>query len=108
MGGIDETSIGQWKQFGLQGIEKQTAEIRGGPTESGAKIGTANIADEESVAGEDGERHGFTLCEIEDKKRNGLGRVARSFESFKTHAAKFDDGAIGKRSEAIFRLGFGA
>ena len=104
--GIDKTCVRQWKQFGLQRIEKQAAEISSGPAESYTKVGAAYIADEESVSGEDSVRLGIALAEIVDEKRNRFGSVAGSFEGFYAHQAKLDDGAVMEGSEAVLGLGF--
>lgn len=106
--GIDEAGVGKREKFGLKGIVEEGAEVGGGPAESGAEIGAANVADEKRVAGEDGVRGGGAAVEIEDKKRNGFGRVAGSFESLDADAAKFDGGAIGERREFVLGFGFGA
>ena len=106
--GIDKTCVGQWKQFGLQRIEKQAAEISSGPPESDPKIGTTYIADEQSVSGKDSVRLRIALAEIVDEKRNRFGSVAGSFEGCYAHEAKLDEGAVFEGSEAVLGLGFSA
>ncbi len=104
--GIDKTCVRQWKQFGLQRIKKQAAEISSGPAESYTKIGAAYIADEQSVSGKDSVRLGIALTEIVDEKRNRFGSVAGSFEGFYAHETELDDAAVVEGSEAILGLGF--
>ncbi len=54
VGGIDEAGVGERKKFVVEGFVEHAAELGGGPTEGGAEVGAADIADEEGVAGKDG------------------------------------------------------
>jgi hypothetical protein len=107
VGGVDEAGIWKGKQFRMEGVEEQAAEVRGGPPESDAKIGAADVTNEQSVSGEDRVGLSFILLQIVDEKRRGFGSVAGSFEGFEADTAEFDDGAVRERSEAVFGLGFG-
>jgi len=104
VGWIDEAGVGKREQFVLEGIEEETAEVGGGPAQRRAKIGAADVADEQGVAGENGVRLGTTAMEIEDEKRNGFGSMAGSFEGLDTHASELDRGTVGERGETILGL----
>ena len=70
MRGIDEASIGQRQEFGVQRIEEERAKIGRGPAKRCAEIGAADVADEESVSGEDGMRFAGAASEIVDEDGN--------------------------------------
>ena len=87
--GIDEGGVGQGEQF-RQRVVQQAAERVGGEAARGVQVRTADVADEECVAGEHGVGHGGRLREIEDEQRDGVGGVARRGERLQAHLAEFD------------------
>ena len=63
---IDQAGIGQGQQLATQRIVKQVAKVGCGPAERDAQIRTADIADKQRVAGQDGVRFILTAIEVED------------------------------------------
>ena len=53
---VDERLVGKRQEFVVQRVVEVRAEVVGGPPERRAQVGTADVADEQRVAGEDGVR----------------------------------------------------
>jgi hypothetical protein len=85
---IDQRLVGKREGTVVEGVVEMRAEIVGGPAEQRAQIGAADIADEESVAREDGAGFGGLLLKIEHEDGNGLDGVAGSFEDSRRRPGK--------------------
>jgi len=105
VGGVDEAFVGEGEELGVEGIEEHVAELSGGPAEGGAEIGSADIADEEGVAGEDGVRFVGIGVAVEDEDGDGFGRVAGGFEDLESDLAEVEAVAVAEWGERV--LGFG-
>ena len=64
----------------MERVVKVGAEIVGAPPQRGAQVGAAYVADEQSVAGENGVRLGRIFVEIEHEDRDRLDSVAGGLE----------------------------
>src|SRR5579872_2926095 len=86
------------------------SQVIGGPAERSTQVGTADIADEERVAGEDGVGLSGIFVEIvfrqiENQNRNRLDGVAGRFEHLQAKAGEFERVAVFHGDEFVFRLG---
>ena len=61
---VDEGRIGERQQLAVQRVVQQIAELRCRPAEGGPQIGTADVADEQRVAGQHGVRDVGALVQV--------------------------------------------
>src|SRR5438477_12023080 len=102
MGRIDQRLVGKRQKLVVQGVVKMCAQIVGGPPERSPQVGTADIADKQSIAGENGVRLYAVFLEIEDQDRNGLDRMAGSFENLEPQPRELQRIAVLHRHESVF------
>jgi hypothetical protein len=105
---VNQRLVGKRQQFVVQRVVEVRAEVVGRPPQRRAQVGAADVADKQSVAGEDGVRFCRVLLEIEDQDRDRLDGVAGSFEHFEAQSREFERIAVLHRHEGVFRLGAGA
>ena len=84
------------------------SELIGRPSERCAQVGSAHIADEQRVAGQDRLRPHGVAIEIEHEDGNRFNRVPRRLEHRQADPAELQTGAVGHRRECILRLRAGA
>ena len=101
---VDGGGVGKRQQLVAQRVVQQAAEVVRRPPERHAQIGTADVADEQRVAGQDGLRLGGAAIGIVDDQRDRLGRVTRRLERLQPHPAEIDDVAVVERRERVLRL----
>ena len=87
MGGVDLHGIGQGEELGVEAVVEQAGELL--RSVIGREIGTAHVADEERVAGEDGVGVGRAL-RVGDQDGDALEGVAGGFEEAQNAVAEAD------------------
>src|ERR1700709_2171786 len=80
------------------------AEVLRGPAEGGTQVGTSDVADEESVAGENGVGFDGFLGEVEDEDGNGFDGVAGGFEDLETKSGEVEKISVFHGDERILGL----
>jgi hypothetical protein len=105
--GIDKALVRQPEEF-VERIEQHAAEFCGRPAERGTQVGTADVADEQSVASEDGVGGGIAGVEVVNEDGDGLRSVAGGFERLQADAAELDDVALAARRVGVCGFGGGA
>ena len=91
----------------MERVVKVGAEIVGAPPQRGAQGGAAYVADEQSVAGENGVRLGRIFVEIEHEDRDRLDSVAGGLEHLQTQSREAESIAVFHGDEGVFSLGAG-
>src|SRR5580704_19319232 len=89
----------------MKRVVEMGAEVVGSPPERSAQIGTAYVADEQGVAGEDRVRVRRVFAEIEHQDRNRLDGVAGSLEHLQAQSGEVESIAVLHGDESVFRLG---
>ncbi len=64
---IDQGLVRESQKFVVQRIVKERTEFARCPTERSSQVGTADIADEERITGEDRVRFGVVFLKVEDQ-----------------------------------------
>ena len=90
VGGIDQALVGQRQQLVVQRVEQTAAQIGRRPAERDAQIRTADVADEQRVAGQHGVRNRVAAIEVEDEDRDRFGGVPGRLERGQADAAELD------------------
>jgi hypothetical protein len=107
MGRIDQRLVGKRQEPVVQRVVEACAEVVGCPPERSPQVGAADVSDKQRVSREDGARFCRVLLEIEDQDRNGLDRMAGSFEDFEAQSRELQRIPVLHRHESVFRLGAG-
>src|SRR5215467_3004216 len=104
MGWVDESFVLEWQELFMQRIVKMRAEFVSGPPKRGSQVRTADIADEQSISGEDCARLCGVVLQIEDQNRNRFDCMSRSFKNLQAQTGKFQDILVLHGDEGIFRF----
>src|SRR5580693_2199589 len=83
------------------------AEVVRTPPQRRAQIGTANIADEQRIARENGVRLSRVLAQIKHQNRNRFDGVAGSLERLQAQSGELDGIAVLHGDESVFCFGAG-
>ena len=89
----------------MQRVVQHARELLGAPAERAAQIGTAHVADEQRVTGEDRVRLVAPLVSVIDQDRDRLRRVPGRLEHGHPHRAELHRVTVGHRRERILGLG---
>ena len=92
----------------MERVVKASTEFACGPSQGSAQVGAANVADEQRITREDGGRVFPVSVEIENQDRDGLDRVAGSFEHLQPQPWEIECIAVLHCHEGVFRLAAGA
>src|SRR5437763_15676789 len=99
MSRIDQNVVGQLHQLAMETVVKHGSELLW--REGRREIGTADIADEERVCGQNGP-WARRLLRVGDQQADNLGRVPRRFQyrdrsASKSHLGTVADAGVRKR-----------
>src|SRR5438105_7156493 len=104
VGRIDEACVGQRQQLLPQRVVELPAKVCSRPPECDTKVRTADVADEQRIAGQHGVGGGGAAIEIEDENRDRFGGMARRLECLEAHASQLHTIAVSERRERELRL----
>ena len=96
--GIDQRGVRQREELAAQRVVEQIAQLRRRPAERGAQIRTADVADEQRVAGEHRVRNVGAHVEVVDEDRHRLGRMPGRVQRHQPDAAHLDRVAVGEEA----------
>ena len=100
----NEACVGQRQQLLPQRVVELPAKVCSRPPECDTKVRTADVADEQRIAGQHGVGGGGAAIEIEDENRDRFGGMARRLECLEAHASQLHTIAVSERRERELRL----
>ncbi len=98
---VDQAGVRQLQELPVQRVEQQVAQVGGRPSERGAQVGAADVADEQGVAGQDGHGRVGTDRRIEHQQRDRLRRVPGRLEGAQADRPQPHFVAVAKRGEGV-------
>ena len=104
---IDERVVRQPRELVVQRVVEEARELLGAPPQCAAQVGTAHVADEQRVAGQDRVRRVRRVRRVVDQDRDRLGRVPRRLEHGQAHRTERHRVTVGHRRERILGRGPG-